>query len=261
MIGFIGGGNMAEAMIKGMIAEGLKDIIVSDPRTERRQELEQRYGVKTASSNVEVASSGDIVVLAVKPQVIDDVLEEIAGSVGEDTTVVSIAAGVTLAHLQDRLRSRKIVRVMPNTPSLVQEGMSVYSLCECFTGTEIDTVKSILMSIGKVLALPEAKMNAVTALSGSGPGFIAFMVEAMIDAGESLGLTRDDAATLAVQTLLGTAQLLDTGMTPERLREMVTSPGGTTAAGLSVMKERGLKDIIKAALTAARDRGEELGRR
>lgn len=261
MIGFIGGGNMAEAMIKGMIAEGLKDIIVSDPRTERRQELEQRYGVKTASSNVEVASSVEIVVLAVKPQVIDDVLEEIAGSVGEDTTVVSIAAGVTLAHLQDRLRSRKIVRVMPNTPSLVQEGMSVYSLCECFTGTEIDTVKSILMSIGKVLALPEAKMNAVTALSGSGPGFIAFMVEAMIDAGESLGLTRDDAATLAVQTLLGTAQLLDTGMTPERLREMVTSPGGTTAAGLSVMKERGLKDIIKAALTAARDRGEELGRR
>lgn len=261
MIGFIGGGNMAEAMIKGMIAEGLKDIIVSDPRTERRQELEQRYGVKTASSNVEVASSVEIVVLAVKPQVIDDVLEEIAESVGEDTTVVSIAAGVTLAHLQDRLRSRKIVRVMPNTPSLVQEGMSVYSLCECFTGTEIDTVKSILMSIGKVLALPEAKMNAVTALSGSGPGFIAFMVEAMIDAGESLGLTRDDAATLAVQTLLGTAQLLDTGMTPERLREMVTSPGGTTAAGLSVMKERGLKDIIKAALTAARDRGEELGRR
>ena len=261
MIGFIGGGNMAEAMIKGMIAEGLKDIIVSDPRTERRRELEQRYGVKTASSNGEVASSAKIVVLAVKPQVIDEVLTEIAESVGEEKTVVSIAAGVTLAHLQERLRSRKIVRVMPNTPSLVQEGMSVYSLCECFSDTEIDTVKSILMSIGRVLALPEAKMNAVTALSGSGPGFIAFVVEAMIDAGESLGLTRDDATTLAVQTLLGTARLLDTGMAPELLREMVTSPGGTTAAGLSVMKEQGLKDIIKAALTAARDRGEELGRR
>ncbi|MBI5074721.1 MAG: pyrroline-5-carboxylate reductase [Nitrospirae bacterium] len=261
MIGFIGGGNMAEALIKGMTAEGMKDIVVSEPRLERRQELEKTYGVKTLQSGREVASFCDIIILAVKPQNMEVVLDEIADVIDDTKTVVSIAAGITLSYLQSRLKTGKIIRVMPNTPALIQEGMSVYSLCECFTGSEINIVKSILMSVGRVIALPERLMDAVTAVSGSGPAFIALFIEAMIEAGEKLGLNRNDAAELAVQTALGTAKLLDTGMSPEKLRQMVTSPGGTTAAGLKVFEEKGLKPMVLDALSAAKSRAEELGKK
>ncbi|MBI5847720.1 MAG: pyrroline-5-carboxylate reductase [Nitrospirae bacterium] len=261
MIGFIGGGNMAEALIKGMTAEGMKDIVVSEPRLERRQELEKTYGVKTLQSGREVASSCDIIILAVKPQIMESVLEELADVVDDTKTVVSIAAGITLSYLQSKLKTGKIIRVMPNTPALIQEGMSVYSLCECFTGSEVNIVKSILMSIGRVIALPERLMDAVTAVSGSGPAFVALFVGAMIDAGEKLGLSRNDATELAVQTALGTAKLLDTGMSPEKLRQMVTSPGGTTAAGLKVFEEKGLNPLVFEALHAAKNRAEELGKK
>ncbi|MBI5633403.1 MAG: pyrroline-5-carboxylate reductase [Nitrospirae bacterium] len=261
MIGFIGGGNMAEALIKGMTAEGMKDIVISEPRQERGQELEKMYGVKTLQSGREVASSCDIIILAVKPQIMEAVLDEIGGDIDDTKTVVSIAAGITLSYLQSKLKTGKIIRVMPNTPALIQEGMSVYSLCECFTGSEVNIVKSILMSIGRVIALPERLMDAVTAVSGSGPAFIALFIEAMIEAGEKLGLSRNDATELAVQTALGTAKLLDTGMSPEKLRQMVTSPGGTTAAGLKVFEEKGLKPVVFEALLAARDRAEELGKK
>ena len=149
---------------------------------------------------------------------------------------------------------------MPNTPALVQEGMSVMSLCECFSDNDITVVRDILMSIGRVVTLPEKYMDAVTALSGSGPAFIALFIEAMIEGAETIGLNKDDARTLAVQTVLGTSKLLDTGMDPVRLREMVTSPGGTTAAGLDVFNEKKLKDTVREAIIAARNRSEELGR-
>ncbi|HYQ47453.1 MAG TPA: pyrroline-5-carboxylate reductase dimerization domain-containing protein, partial [Thermodesulfovibrionales bacterium] len=142
---------------------------------------------------------------------------------------------------------------------LVQEGMSVMSLCECFTGHEINIVRSVLMSVGRVMTLPEKFMDAVTAVSGSGPAFIALFLETMIAAGEEMGLGRDDTTQLAVQTAVGTAKLLNTGMSPEKLREMVTSPGGTTAAGLKVFEERGLRSIVAEALLAAKKRAEELG--
>jgi len=261
MIGFIGGGNMAEALIKGMTAEGMKDIFVSEPRAERRQELEKTYGVQASQSNLEVAAACSIIILAIKPQNMEAVLEEIAEVIDDTKTVVSIAAGITLSYLQSRLKTNKIIRVMPNTPALIQEGMSVYSLCECFTGSDVNIVKSILMSIGRVIALPERLMDAVTAVSGSGPAFIALFVEAMVEAGEKLGLNRNDATELAVQTVLGTAKLLDTGMSPEKLRQMVTSPGGTTAAGLKVFEEKGLKPVIFEALLAAKNRAEELGKK
>ena len=261
MIGFIGGGNMAEALIKGMTAEGMKDILVSEPRKERVVELERTYGVKAAESSRDIAMSCDIIILAVKPQNMESVLDELSDVIDETKTVVSIAAGITLSYLQSKLKTGKIIRVMPNTPALIQEGMSVYSLCECFTGSEINIVKSILMSIGRVIALPERLMDAVTAVSGSGPAFIALFVEAMIEAGERLGLARDDAAELAVQTALGTAKLLDTGMSTEKLRQMVTSPGGTTAAGLKVFEEKGLKSVVFESLLAAKNRAEELGKR
>src|SRR5574340_430621 len=261
MIGFIGGGNMAEALIKGMESKGMKEIIVSEPREERRNELYRLYGIKTTASNKQVVDSSDIIILAVKPQNMEAVLEEIGNDVTDKKMVVSIAAGITLSYRAAKLRTELIVRVMPNAPALVQEGMSVMSLCGCFHGKELDMVKSILMSVGKVLVLPEEQMNAVTALSGSGPAFVALFIEAMTDAGVKLGLNGADASELAVQTLLGTAKLLDTGMSPENLIKMVTSPGGTTAAGLKVFEEKGLKAIVEDALKAAHVRADELGRR
>jgi len=261
MIGFIGGGNMAEALIKGMTTEGMKDIMVAEPREERGRELEKLYGVRAVQSNRDIAAACSIIILAVKPQNMEPVLEEIADLVDNSKTVVSIAAGITLSYLGSKLKTDKIIRVMPNTPALIQEGMSVYSLCECFAGNEVNVVKSILMSIGRVIALPERLMDAVTAVSGSGPAFVALFIEAMIDAGEKLGLSRNDAAELAVQTALGTVKLLDTGMSPEKLRQMVTSPGGTTAAGLKVFEEKGLKPLVFDALNAAKNRAEELGKK
>jgi pyrroline-5-carboxylate reductase len=260
-IGFIGGGNMAEALLKGMTSQGMKDIIVSEPREERRQYLEKTYGAATTGANREVVDTSDIIILAIKPQNIDEVVNEISTSVTENKTVVSIAAGIKLDYLTSRLNTKKIVRVMPNTPALVQEGMSVMSLCECFSDSSISVVREILMSIGKVITLPEKYMDAVTAVSGSGPAFFALFVEAMVRSAVELGLGDDDARELAVQTAIGTAKLLETGMSPSRLREMVTSPGGTTAAGLEAFKDKGFMDIVLAAVKAARDRSVELGRK
>jgi pyrroline-5-carboxylate reductase len=261
MIGFIGGGNMAEALIKGVrMGNGTEEILVAEPSPERRSLLEKEYRVRTTVSNTELVSACDIIILAVKPQIMDQVIEEIAGLVDNSKTVVSIAAGITLSYLGSRLRTDKLIRVMPNTPALVQEGMSVISLCECFTGRELDTVRGILMSVGKVITLPERLMNAVTALSGSGPAFVALFVEAMTAAGEKMGLGSSESSELAVQTLIGTAKLLETGMPPDRLRKMVTSPGGTTEAGLKTFAERGLHDIVLAALESAKKRAGELGR-
>ncbi len=203
----------------------------------------------------------DIVILAVKPQIIDIVLDEIADVITDRKTIVSIAAGITLQYLESRLKTKRLIRVMPNTPAIVQEGMSVMSLCGCLLEKEIAQIRGIFMSVGKVLTLPEEQMNAVTALSGSGPAFVALFIEAMIESGERMGLNKSDATDLAVQTLLGTAKLMDTGMSTENLRKMVTSPGGTTAAGLRHFEEKGFKTIVSDAMAAARKRAEELGRK
>lgn len=264
MIGFIGGGNMAEAIIKGVSSqkpEVRSRILVSEPVEERRKYLEQTYGIKITRSNKEVVSECDIILLAVKPQGMEAVLDEIADVVTDKKTVVSIAAGITLSYLQSKLRTRRLIRVMPNTPALVQEGMSVLSLCECFSDNDIAIVRDIFMSVGKVMTLPEKYMDAVTAVSGSGPAFIALFIEAMTEAGIRLGLGSDNATLLAVQTLSGTSKLLETGMPPQKLREMVTSPGGTTAAGVKVFEAEGLRDIVNKALQAACKRAGELGRR
>lgn len=259
MIGFIGGGNMAEAIIKGIFAKYGSNIIVSEPLDKRRTYLEKTYNIKTTPDNKEVVKNCNIIILAVKPQHMDSVTAEISDEISGDKIVVSIAAGITLSYLSSRLKTTKIIRVMPNTPALVQEGMSVMSMCECINDKEMQVIKDIFMSIGLLLALPEKYMNAVTALSGSGPAFFAYFVEAMIEGGVRMGLGKDDAATLAVQTFLGTAKLLDTGMNPSKLREMVTSPGGTTAAGLKLFEEKGFKEIVIASIEAATKRAQELG--
>jgi pyrroline-5-carboxylate reductase len=260
MIGFIGGGNMAEAIIKGIAHRYAGNIIVSEPRDERRAYLEKTYNIKTTPRNRDVASSADIIILAVKPQEMGNVLSEISDVIPKEKTIVSIAAGITLSYLSTRLKTRKIVRIMPNTPALIQEGMSVMSMCECINGKDIEVIRDIFMSVGRLLTLPEKYMDAVTALSGSGPAFISYFVEAMIEGGVSRGLSEDNANALVVQTLLGTARLLDTGMNPSKLREMVTSPKGTTAAGLAVFEEKGLKEIVVAGIAAATERAKELGK-
>lgn len=264
MIGFIGGGNMAEALIKGIRGKGQgakEEIIVSEPMEERRKYLEQTYGIKSTSSNKEVAASCSIIILAVKPQNMETVINEIAEVITEDKTVVSIAAGISLSYLQSRLKTKRLIRVMPNTPALVQKGMSVMSRCEFFPDKDINTVEEIFTSVGRVITLSEKYMNAVTALSGSGPAFIAFFVESMIDAGINMGLSRESSAELAIQTLIGTAKLLEAGMQPDKLREMVTSPGGTTVAGLKVFVERDMKGMVSNAMQSALKRAEELGKK
>ena len=258
MIGFIGGGNMAEALIKGISTFGKTSIIVSEPRADRREYLRKTYGVFTTESNSEAASQANIIILAVKPQQMADVLDEITGVVTQEKTVVSIAAGITISYLQSKIQTERLIRVMPNTPALVQEGMSVLSLCSCLPEKVIAPVRDIFSSIGKVLTLPEKHINAVTALSGSGPAFVALFAEAMTASGEKMGLTYDVASELAIQTLIGTAKMLETGMPPENLRKMVTSPGGTTAAGLKVFEEKGFYELVGQALDAARKRAEEL---
>ena len=258
MIGFIGGGNMAEALIKGIAAKHGKDIIVSEPLADRRGYLEKTYRVKTTSDNKEVLKNCTAIILAVKPQNMAEVTAEIS-DMTNDKLIVSIAAGIPISYLSSRLKTTKIIRVMPNTPALIQEGMSVMSMCECIHDKEISIIKEIFMSVGSLLMLPEKYMNAVTALSGSGPAFFAFFVEALIEGGIKIGLEKADAHTLAIQTMLGTARLLDTGMAPVKLREMVTSPGGTTAAGIKVFQEQGFTDAVIASLEAATNRARELG--
>lgn len=255
---------MAEALIKGIRDKGhktRKELIVSEPREDRRNYLAQTYSITTTSSNKEAASSCNIIILAVKPQNMETVLDEIGPAVTENKTVVSIAAGITLGYLSSKLKTKRLIRVMPNTPALVQKGMTVMSLCECFSDTDMAAIREIFMSVGELIVLPEKYMDAVTAVSGSGPAFIALFIESMIEAGVKLGLSEDTAFTLAVQTAVGTARLLETGMTPLKLREMVSSPRGATAAGLRVFHEQGFHGIVSEALTAAQKRAEELGRR
>lgn len=257
MIGFIGGGNMAEALIKG-IADSNGGVIVSEPREERRKFLADTYGVTAVASNCEVAEKADIILLAIKPQNMAAVLDEITGAVSDKKTVVSIAAGITLSFLQSRLKVKNLIRVMPNSPSLALEGMSVLSYDQDLPEKIANDVIKIFSAVGKVLILPEEQINAVTAVSGSGPAFFALFTEAMLNSGEKMGLAKEDAALLAIQTLIGTAALLKAGISPQDLRRAVTSPGGTTAAGIRVFEEKGLAALVSDALEAARNRAVEL---
>lgn len=260
MTGFIGGGNMAEALIKGMTSKGMKDILVGEPRAERRRYLEDTYFIKTSNRNMDVVRGCNIIILAIKPQQMEVVLDDIKDSVTEEKTVVSIAAGITLSYIQSKLKTKKLVRAMPNIGAFVGEGMSVISLCECFDDRDIRVIRDIFMSVGKVITLPEKYIDIVTALSGSGPAFIALFLEAMIEGARKMGLNEETASTLAIQTALGTAKLLEEGMSPKRLREMVTSPQGTTEAGLRVFDERHLRSVVEDALDAAVKRAKELSK-
>lgn len=257
----VGGGRMGEAMASGWSASqrmGASSIRVVEPSEDRREVL-GRSGIRAVAS-VGEAGPGDIVVLAVKPQVIDAVVADLAPSI-QDALVVSVAAGVSCARLEALLGGRQpVVRVMPNTPAMVGEGMAVVSGGSYATADDVDVVVQMFDLLGKALALGEEYQNAATAISGSGPAYFALVVDALAEAGESVGLSRETAQELALQTMAGTAELLrKDGMQPNELIKAVSSPGGTTVAALGRLEEAGLRKAFDEAVRAAVTRAEELG--
>ncbi|HIJ59266.1 MAG TPA: pyrroline-5-carboxylate reductase [Nitrospirae bacterium] len=260
MIGFLGGGNMAEALIRGLTLKGVQDLIFYDPSIERIKLLMEKYGAGFGGTNIEVIRRSSIVIIAVKPQIIDALIEEIKSEADESKLFISIAAGIRLDYLSKRLSSKRVIRVMPNTPALMGEGMTVISSSNDVSNEDLMKTREIFETVGKVLIMPEERMDPVTALSGSGPGFLAFIVEAMIKAGVNLGFSEEDASIMAIQTFIGTSRVFESGIKPEKLREMVTSPNGTTYAGLQKLKERDIEGVINDTLKCATQRAEELGR-
>lgn len=258
MIGFIGGGNMAEALIRGLIKEGKRNIIVSDPLDERRRYLEKCYGIKTTIANNEVVKNAEIIILAVKPQNIKEVLEEIRDYVSDKHTVVSIAAGIPINLIKNYLKTDKIIRAMPNLAAIVGESMTVLALCDCLEMKIVAPVRDIFMSVGKVITLPEHYMNLVTAISGSGPGFICYILEQLIEVATEIGVSEDIASELLIQTFIGTSKLLDSGLPPDKIRQKVTSPGGTTESGLKILSDGKLRDILLKTINEAAKRAKEL---
>ncbi|HEY3355345.1 MAG TPA: pyrroline-5-carboxylate reductase [Polyangia bacterium] len=262
-IGFIGAGNMAEAMVKGLLAAAAvtKDqIVAAEPRADRRQELAVRFGVEVIKDNKEVARRADILVLSVKPQILEKVLGEIAGTLHPDALVISICAGVPTAYIEAKLRDRRLVRAMPNVPALVGAGATVICAGEHATDEDLAAAQRIFDSVGTTTILDESLLDAATGLSGSGPAYVFLIIEALSDAGVKVGLSRYNAQALAAQTLLGSAKLLmETGEHPGRLKDMVTSPGGTAISGLHTLEAGGLRTTLINAVEAATRRSAELG--
>lgn len=263
-IGFIGAGNMASALIKGIVGSGIcrpDTISVSDKSEEALERISSRFNV-TRSTNSGIVSRCDVVILAVKPQKTAEVFKELSGSFREDQILISIAAGVSISRLRTLAGlDMPIIRVMPNTPALIQMGMSALARNERVGAEALAAAKVIFDSVGETLEVEETLMDAVTAVSGSGPGYIFRIMEAMVAAGNSVGLDSDMSLRLVVQTFLGASHLAKESDKPlSVLRRMVTSPGGTTAAGLSIFDELGLEEMTKKAITAARDRSLELGK-
>ena len=260
--GFIGAGKMASAMIRGMIRNGrpARSIAASDAQAAARASLMSETGILSFPSNVEVVANCDVIILAVKPQVMGAVMAELRPALTERHLVVSIAAGVSLATLARGLGNhRRLIRVMPNTPALVGEGAAGYCLGPGTVAGDEATVRGCLEAVGKAFCVPESLLDAVTGVSGSGPAFVALMIEALADGGVRVGLPRDLAQTLAAQTMLGTAKLvLETGMHPGVLKDQVASPAGTTIAGLQTLERAGVRGALIDAVAAAYNRSVEL---
>ncbi|QEH38519.1 Pyrroline-5-carboxylate reductase [Aquisphaera giovannonii] len=261
--GFIGAGKMATALVQGMLRSGAAErpeIAASDPLEAARTSLGVETGVAVFPENPPVVEVSDILVLAVKPQSMRKVLAELRPLVGPEHLVISIAAGVPISTLVAGLGpDRRVVRVMPNTPALLGEGASAYALGPGVAAADQDLVERFLTSVGRVVRVPEALLDAVTGLSGSGPAFVYLMIEALSDGGVRVGLPRDIATTLAAQTVLGAARMvLETGLHPGVLKDQVTSPGGTTIAGVHALEARGVRGALIDAVEAATARSAEL---
>ncbi|MEK6529508.1 MAG: pyrroline-5-carboxylate reductase, partial [candidate division NC10 bacterium] len=261
----LGAGNMGEAMIRGLLKAGIvpaEDIFATDVRLDRLQQLGKLYGIHTLSDNSLLVKRVDVVILAVKPQIIHPVLKEVGPAVTPKKLVISMAAGVPTAALRaDLPRGVRLIRVMPNTPALVLEGMTAVAKADGLQKGDLETAEEIFGAVGKVVVLEEEALDAVTGLSGSGPAYVALMIEALADGGVKVGLDRLTAMTLAAQTVLGSAKLLiETGAHPGQLKDMVTSPGGTAIAGIAALEEGGVRRTLISAVERATLRSRELGR-
>ncbi|MGH3332897.1 MAG: pyrroline-5-carboxylate reductase [Nocardioidaceae bacterium] len=260
-VAILGAGVMGETLLSGLIRAGRRvdDLLVAERRPERATELRERYGVEVVG-NTDAARKAETLVLVVKPQDMDDLLGEIAPVLRPGQLVVSLAAGITTAFIEARLpEGVAVVRVMPNTPAQVDEGMAAISRGSHCDEEHLLEAESLMASVGRVIRVPEKQQDAVTAISGSGPAYLFFVVESMIEAGVHLGLPRSTASELVVQTVVGSAKLLrETGEHPVVLRERVTSPGGTTAAAVRELEDHKVRAAFLTALEAARDRSRAL---
>ena len=264
-IAFLGGGNMAEALIKGILSSGVampEQLIVNDVSADRLEHLRETYGVAIEKSTKEAASWADILLLCVKPQVIDVVLAKIAPIADRSRLVVSIAAGVTIDRIEKMLSAGpRVVRVMPNTPALVLAGAAGVAAGSKTTESDVALVQQIFGAVGRSVVVEEKLLDAVTGLSGSGPAYVFMIIDALSDAGVKAGLPRPLALELAAQTVYGAAKMvLATGEHPGKLRDMVTSPGGTTIEGLHALEKGRLRATLMNAVEAATARSKELGK-
>lgn len=275
--GTIGGGVMGEALLSRLIAQKVylpSEILVSDPQLQRRQFLTETYGIGTTASNLEVAAATEVLFLAIKPQVFETVALELSVSADRpqdhnqetadfksEAVIVSILAGVPLSKLEPAFPGQAVLRVMPNTPATVGAGMSAIAPGKLVQPAHLELVKRMFQAVGEVVEVPESMLDAVTGLSGSGPGYVAILIEALTDGGVCAGLPRAIASQLALQTVFGTAKLLqETGMHPAELKDRVTSPGGTTIAGIATLESNGFRSALIEAVKAACLRSQELGK-
>ncbi len=263
-VAFLGAGNMGEAIIKGLLQTGLvpaESIAATDARADRLQQMVAQYGIRAAASNPALVAEADVVILAVKPQIMRPVLKEIAGAVDRGKLLISVAAGVPVATLREGLgKPARLIRVMPNTPALVLEGVTAISRAEGLEAGDLEVAQELFGAVGRVVVLDEEALDAVTGLSGSGPAYVAIVIESLADGGVKMGLDRATAMTLATQTVLGSARLiLETGTHPGQLKDMVSSPGGTTIAGIAALEEGGVRHTFISAVERATQRSRELG--
>ncbi len=264
-IAFLGAGNMASALIQGLLAGGTSSagrLHATDVRAETLEGLAREHGIETGSDNATAVRTADVVVLSVKPQVLPALLGEIRDAASADTLVLSVAAGVPLSVIEGGLGDgARAIRAMPNTPALVRAGATAIAAGTRASDDDMEVAEQIFSSVGVVRRVPEAQIDAVTGLSGSGPAYVFLMIEALTAGGERVGLERETAAALAAQTVYGAALLLrETGEDPAVLRERVTSPGGTTQAGLEALAGHDFRGVVADAVAKATQRAEELGR-
>ncbi|MCY3978336.1 MAG: pyrroline-5-carboxylate reductase [Chloroflexi bacterium] len=264
MTAFIGAGVMGEAMIKGLLSQKLlapENIVAADPRADRLDELRTRYGITVTTDNAEAARAADVVVLSVKPQVMDAVLPELRGQVDSVRLILSIVAGVPLKMIANELQNVRIIRSMPNTPGQIGSGITVWTASSAVGAEQRAQAEALLGAMGEhIYAADERFLDMATALSGSGPAYVFMFMEALIDAGVHMGFARRDAEQLVTQTLLGSVLYAQqSGLHPAELRNQVTSPGGTTAAALHEMEKGGLRTVLSEGVWAAYHRSQELG--
>lgn len=270
-LGLIGGGVMGEALLSRLIAQEVyrpDEVLVSEPQAHRREVLVQKYGTKVTSDNRAAAAASDILLLAIKPQVFEEIATELANGDGDHRQageplplVVSILAGVSLSQLEEAFGRQPVIRAMPNTPATVGAGITAIASGKTVTNSHRSQATAIFQAVGEVVEVPEHLMDAVTGLSGSGPAYVAIMIEALADGGVAAGLPRAIASKLALSTVLGTAQLLQqTQLHPAQLKDQVTSPGGTTIAGTRELERAGFRSAVIEAVQAAYQRSQQLGR-